>query len=152
MAAIYETLVYSDEVDRIDLAAYLGRFVDALCQGYVIERDFIHIETSIESRDLDAARAVSLGLVLNELVTNALKYAYQPGSRGEIRIEIAGRGEELELRVSDQGQGLPPGLDPAASTGMGFTLIRLLVQQLGGRLQIESGRGLGTCARVLMPK
>jgi two-component sensor histidine kinase len=148
MAAIYETLAYSDRVDRLDLAKYLGRFIDSLYKGYVVDRDNISIETRLEEHELDPKRAITLGLILNELVTNALKYAYVAGTRGEILIETLTLEDGMELRVSDRGRGLPADLDPASAESLGFTLIRLLVQQLEGKLSIESLPELGTTVRV----
>ncbi|HET7839096.1 MAG TPA: histidine kinase dimerization/phosphoacceptor domain -containing protein [Rectinemataceae bacterium] len=150
MAAVYETLTYSDSVESVDLEAYFRRFIASLCEGYVIDRDMIAIRTRLEAGELDPKRAVTIGLILNELLTNSLKHAYKPGSRGEILVEVLRRGEELELRVSDQGRGLPPGLDPSLSEGMGFTLVRLLTHQLEGRVQFESEAGNGTRVSVLI--
>lgn len=148
MGAIYETLVYSDSLERIELDRFLELFLDSLYESYVIDRELIRFETRLETHEIDLRRAVSLGLVLNELVTNALKYAYPAGARGVIAIELLKAGEEISLRVSDRGRGLPAGLDPAASRSMGFTLVRLLAEQLEGRFEVECAAEGGTLAKL----
>jgi PAS domain S-box-containing protein len=151
MGAIYETLVYSGGADRIELDVYIERFLGTLHETYVIDRDRVSFDARLESWEIDVKRAVSLGLILNELVTNALKYAYPPGVGGRIGIELLCDGPSITLRVGDEGRGLPPGLDAAKATSTGFTLVRLLAGQLGGSLAIESRPGGGTRAALTFP-
>jgi two-component sensor histidine kinase len=151
MEAIYEALVYSDSFDRIELGLFLERFLESLHETYVIDRESIRFETRIETYEIDHRRAVSLGLILNELVTNALKYAYPRGSGGPIEIDLLKTEEGLRLRVADRGPGLPPGMDPSSSASMGFTLVRLLASQLNSRLEVESAGGSGTQATICIP-
>jgi two-component sensor histidine kinase/PAS domain-containing protein len=151
MGAIYETLVYSESLDRIELDRFLELFIDSLYESYVIDRELIRFETRLETHEIDLRRAVSLGLALNELVTNALKYAYPPGAAGVIGIELLKTDSEIGLRVSDKGRGLPGGLDPASSRSMGLTLVRLLASQLKGRFEIESEEGRGMRATLSIP-
>ena len=82
--------------------------------------------------------AVPLGLIANELVTNAFKYAY-PGGVGEVRLSVTRVDPgHLRLQVRDRGAGLPPGFDPAKSKSMGMTVIAGLGRQLGGRPQWQN--------------
>jgi two-component sensor histidine kinase len=95
-----------------------------------------HIDPVIVPTDL----AVPLGLLVNELVTNAFKYAY-PGASGEVRVELtADSPERLRLEVSDQGVGLPADFNPARSKSLGMRLVVSLTRQLGGKLEWQDAR------------
>ncbi|MFH5923461.1 sensor histidine kinase [Roseomonas xinghualingensis] len=126
-------------VGRIDLAEYLR----ALCNNLSERREGVAIETQVEPVELPHARAVPLGLIVNELVTNALKHAFPDGRRGTIRVEFAvPPGGEARLCVRDDGVGMGPPR-PGSS---GMELVRRLVQQIGGRTaQVEQGHGAGLC-------
>jgi two-component sensor histidine kinase len=78
--------------------------------------------------------AAPCGLILNELLTNALKFAFPDEQRGHIWIEVADHGKELLVTVSDDGVGPPPGFSIDQSSGFGMGIIRLLVEQLRGRI------------------
>ena len=114
-----------------------------------------------ESHTLDAERAVHLGLVLNELVTNAVKYAFPDNGAGTVRVRFARDGDGFLLAVSDDGVGLPPDEGPAAAqragkrplgTGLGTRLLQGLAAQLRGTLSRRRGEGgAGTLAELRFP-
>jgi len=90
--------------------------------------------------------AVALGLVVNELVTNAAKYAYPAPAAGVIRIELRNQPGQLVLKVADQGKGLS---ENGAATGIGMRLVRSLVQQCGGELEVGTdGPGASFTVRL----
>jgi two-component sensor histidine kinase len=130
----------------IELADYL----QALCGNLSQRREGVAIETALERAEMPHARAVPLGLVVNELVTNALKHAFPDGRSGTIRVEFRiPPGGEARLCVCDDGVGMGPPR-PGSS---GTELVRRLVQQIGGRLeQLEQPeQPQGTGFRVLFP-
>ena len=90
---------------------------------------------------LDTKRSVPLGLILNELLTNALKYAYPAGEGGEIRVVLRRAGERIALSVSDDGISLPDEYLYPGSPSMGMKLVRMLSEQLDGRLSIDNKGG-----------
>ncbi len=114
-----------------------------------------------ESHTLDAERAVHLGLVLNELVTNALKYAFPDNGAGTVRVRFNREGESFVLSVSDDGVGLPAHETSAAmraagerplGTGLGTRLLQGLAAQLRGALSRRQGEnGVGTLAELRFP-
>ncbi len=116
-----------------------------------------------ESHILDAERAVHLGLVLNELVTNALKYAFPDNGAGTVRVRFACEGESFALSVSDDGVGMSADETPSAAsrtagkqrplgTGLGTRLLQGLAAQLRGTLSRHRGEnGAGTLAELRFP-
>jgi len=123
----------------IDLSDYL----QALCGNLSQRRDGVAVEASLERAEMPHSRAVPLGLVVNELVTNALKHAFPQGRTGAIRVEfhVSPPGEG-RLCVRDDGIGMGPPR-PGSS---GMELVRRLVQQVGGKLeQTDQAQGTGFC-------
>ena len=101
---------------------------------------------------LSIDQAIPLGLVLNELVTNSLKYAFPEGRAGRIDIAIAAEpGQTARVMVSDDGVGLPDDADvEGRGGGLGFRIVRMLVEQLQGTLTLENRGGLRATVRVPM--
>ena len=101
----------------------------------------IEVTTDVEDLRLDVDRALACGLVVSELVTNALKHAFAGRSHGRIRVTMTGVGDEIVLRVADDGIGLPAGFESRSTTTLGFELIGAFVQRLNAQLSIERGEG-----------
>ena len=104
------------------------------------------ITLSIRKKDdvlLDIDQALPCGLVLNELIANAVKHAFPGGRKGEITVEIdRSQDDDIEIVMADNGAGLPAAVDPLRSRTVGLHLIRGLVKhQLHGRLEVRSGPG-----------
>jgi two-component sensor histidine kinase len=86
--------------------------------------------------------AVPCGLILNELISNALKHAFSDGQAGEIRVELHASGDhQVTLSVADTGIGLPKDLDLNTTTSLGLQLVHTLVDQLDGRIELNGSRG-----------
>jgi len=86
-------------------------------------------------------RAVPLGLIVNELITDSLKHAFPEGRDGTIVLALGRAGDSVVLSVSDDGIGLPPGFEPGSATGFGLNLVGILSSQLKAELEIGSGTG-----------
>lgn len=98
---------------------------------------------------INAERAVTIGLIVGELVTNSLKYAHPSGTLGAISVGCIDRGDGIEIDVTDDGVGLPDDFDPRMNGGLGLRLAHSLTDQLSGRLSFEdSGVGLTVLLRV----
>ncbi|HOX48973.1 MAG TPA: transporter substrate-binding domain-containing protein [Spirochaetales bacterium] len=147
MAAVHELLYRSPDLASIEASDYLRSVSEELALGY----DFGNIDFQGDATQLGIDEAVPLGLVANELILNAIKYAYGPGRRGPVEASLRKEGAELVLRVRDEGRGLPPGLDPAASDSMGFTIVRSLAAQLGGSLAFGGPPGFQAELRFVPP-
>ncbi|TAL33148.1 MAG: PAS domain S-box protein [Spirochaetes bacterium] len=141
IAAVYEQLQTENDLDRIDLGRYVGRLVSLLRQSYAPAGGRVLIADTLEAIQCEQRCAVPVGLILNELVTNALKYAYPPGAAGEIRVDLRNRGGKAELLVSDDGPGIDEKFRHAHKGGMGLRLVDMLCRQIGGVHAIEEGPG-----------
>ena len=147
MALIHESLYQSENLSEIDFPAYIDQLAAHLFRSYGADPAHVKISPSIDNVRLPIDSAVPCGLVVNELVSNSLKYAFPEGRSGQIRIELkGGDSRHIRLEVSDDGVGLPEGLDIYSTKSLGFRLVRTLADQLGASMEIESKRG----ARIVL--
>src|SRR3954453_4320425 len=128
----YERLSYDADVEDIDLGPYLQDVcADAIIAASHCKLDF----GAVQGIQLDADRAISLALIINELVTNAAKYAFSNRSDGHIWVRLVRQDENTALiSVRDDGVGLPAGFDPSKSRGLGMRIIAALSKQLGAAI------------------
>ena len=128
----YERLSYDADVRDIDLGPYLQDVcADAISVASHCKLDF----HAVQGIQLDADRAISLALILNELVTNAAKYAFSDRSNGHIWVRLARQDENTALiSVRDDGVGLPAGFDLSKSRGLGMRIVAALSKQLGAAI------------------
>ncbi|MFC5407695.1 histidine kinase dimerization/phosphoacceptor domain -containing protein [Larkinella bovis] len=142
MALIHQKLYQADQVARIDMSAYIQDVIAYLHDSYNPQQT-ITFELDVDRIELDVSQAVPLGLIINEAITNALKYAFPQGRAGRLSLALHQRADRAyELRISDDGVGLPADFDPKQSRSLGMTLMHGFSQQLGGELNLSSGAGL----------
>lgn len=156
MALVHEHLYRSESQRSIDAKTFLTSLVADLNDVYGVQ-DRVTIDATVKSVSFGLQRAVPLGLIMNEILANALKYAFPEGMRGAISVEVAPREPEgLTICVCDDGVGLPPDFAPARSDSLGMVLIHGLVQQLGGTVTISPARPdsdrPGVCIEIVLPQ
>lgn len=141
IALIHQKLKHAPDPTRLDLATYIETLAERLVRSYASTPTLVDLQIRVAPLRLGPDEAVPLGLVLNELVSNALQHAFPPGEGGSLEIDLEGLpdGQAL-LRVADSGTGLPDGVD-LDHGGLGFQLVRALADQLGGTLDLERRRG-----------
>ncbi len=139
IAMIYDELSDSKNIGRIDLSTYLQNLVAMLKKTYAAGEHAIEVTASMEAVECDPKRAVSVGLILNELFTNALKYASREG--GVIAVSLTSSGGRSELTVSDNGPGLSAGFDVKKLNSLGLRISSLLAEEIEGRLSFETDGG-----------
>jgi len=137
MALIHESLYRFGELGGIEIKPYLERLVQELARFMAGKRKGVKIVPDIQNALLDIDQAVPCGLILNELLSNCFKHAFIDDGPGRISVEFRQQGDEYGLTVSDDGRGLPQDFDDSAKNSLGFRLVGSLVNQLGGRLDIE---------------
>jgi PAS domain S-box-containing protein len=141
MSAIYERLCLAGSVQSIDFGTYVERLAKSILGTYHHPTTRIDLEVRTQHIEIDTKRAISLGLIVNELLTNAVKHAFPDGSSGTIAISLRRIGNGAGLTVSDDGVGLRSKRDIEESASMGMMLIRELIKQIGGVLEIDDGEG-----------
>mgnify|MGYP001824303067 CR=1 FL=1 len=148
MALIHEILYQSGHLARIDLGEYVSKLATSLVRMYGTEPERVDLSVGAENVTLGIDETVPCGLVINELLSNSLKYAFRDGRTGKIRIEAAPmNNEKIKLIVRDDGVGIPAELDIRNTDTMGMRLVIGLVEsQLGGDVTLD--RSEGTCFTV----
>ncbi len=142
MVLIHEQLYRSLNLESIHMQAYLELLVANLAQSHVDRPGRINVCVSVDDICLSLDQALTCGLIVNELVTNAFKHAFPADASGEIRV-VCQRTHEgaIELKVSDNGRGFVGTPARDIGTALGFSLVEALVKQLRGSLKIDGSRG-----------
>jgi PAS domain S-box-containing protein len=142
MALIHERLYQSPNLATVDMGKYTRNLVSDLQHSYGIEHGSVRLTLNVESISLGITEAIPCGLIINELVSNALKHAFPKGKEGEITIEVQrGNTNQITLTVSDNGIGFPEHVDFRKSPSLGMTLVTSLVEQLGGAIELDTRGG-----------
>jgi two-component sensor histidine kinase len=147
MALVHEILYQTDELEYIDLGRYAMQLIDDVRSGSTLGFA-LAVEKDIRV-DLDFA--VPFGLLLNELVNNAVEHAFPEGRAGRVEIRVKSEsGGAIALSVSDDGVGLPEGLRFEGARTLGFNLVNALIIQLHGKMDLD--RRSGTSWTILFPR
>ena len=161
MALIHEELYEGDKIDTFDFAAYLRKLTSELFSSYNVGNDNISLNLDLEQVYLGMDTAIPLGIIVNELVSNALKHAFPAGSKGEIQIrlrkaetpaanhDISDSGPcsmekdsfDYILRVADNGKGMPEEIYFENADSLGLKLVNILVEQIDGYIELKRDHG-----------
>ena len=161
MTLIHEELYEGDKIDTFDFAAYLRKLTSELFSSYNVGNDNISLNLDLEQVYLCMDPAIPLGIIVNELVSNALKHAFPAGSKGEIQIrlrkaetpaanhDISDSGPcsmekdsfDYILRVADNGKGMPEEIDFENADSLGLKLVNILVEQIDGYIELKRDHG-----------
>lgn len=138
MALIHQKLYSEDQLSKINMKSYLSELAGFLHNTYKSGKE---VNQTIDAQELlvDVDLALPLGLIVNELMSNAFKYAFDDGEKGQVILSLIKENQEYILKVSDTGKGLPEGFDNKKS--MGMNLVKILVEQLNGVLSYSSHHG-----------
>jgi PAS domain S-box-containing protein len=138
MALIHQTLYESKDFARVDFGNFLDALVPTLVSSYGVSAERCALAIDAQEVLLPINAAIPSGLIVNELIANALKHAFPDSRVGNISINLTqDPGERVLLTVTDDGVGIPEDLDIANATTLGLQLVTLLVDQLGGELDIH---------------
>ncbi len=140
MGLLYDKLYRSTDFSELSVKDYLGTLVDDVI-GNFPDRGPVQVHKDIHDFMLDAKRLQSIGIIINELLTNIMKYAFQGKDGGAVSVQVLKDGNHVSVIIADDGIGLPESVSLVNSTGFGLQLIAGLVQQLNGTMHIERLRG-----------
>ena len=158
VAAVQSHLHATDGVEQIDVGSYLTKLCDSLGASMIDEHKPIALKVQADGGPIGSAQAVSLGLIVTELVINAIKYAFPTEKPGDhVLVTYESDGDAWKLMVADNGVGKSP-IPGATPSGLGSVIVQALVKQLGARMEIvNSDQGMrisivGTTATSRLPQ
>ena len=147
MSLIHQNLYQEENLMGVDVKDYISKLADNLFQSYNIRPDKIKLVKEIEATNLDVDVVVPIGLILNELLTNCLKYAFpkdaehKTGEEGAIKVILKEENDVLQLSVYDNGVGLPADFNPETKKSFGHKMILTFLQKLKGEMKMYSEDG-----------
>ena len=138
MSYIHESLYQTDDFSTIELTEYIETLTRNLLQSYAPKNCDIHMETEFDEIHVDLDQAIPCGLIMNELVSNAFKYAFKGKNNGTLKIKVKKDGDEVSLSVEDDGIGMDSDFRPEDSDSLGIYLVYALVEQLDAKIDFQS--------------
>ena len=136
MGTVYRHLYQAHTLEYVEFSEFLNTICNTSETAYV-GGSRLSIEVEAEPVQLSSAHAIALGMLTHELITNALKHAYSDGVRGRIKVILKHMDNDIELRFSDNGRGLPDNFQMETTSSLGMKIIASTVRQLGGTLEIN---------------
>ncbi|MDI6643814.1 MAG: histidine kinase dimerization/phosphoacceptor domain -containing protein [Methanobacteriaceae archaeon] len=145
----HEKLRYANDPSQINFAEYVRGLVRRLFDSYKDIINAIDLKLNISPVYLDMETLIPCGLIINELVTNSIKYAFSKG-KGQIKVIFDSKADNFSLTVKDNGSGIPNDIDFTQTDTLGLQLVNNLTNQLNGKIKLE--KGPGTTFHITFPK
>lgn len=143
ISLVQDKLYRSEDLSRIDFAEYVRDLIIHLFHVYQIEPDRIRCVFDLSPVFFDVQLSIPLGIIINEIILNALRYAFPGKRKGEIQVKLAKKEDEsFVLEIRDDGVGIPGQVDLARASTLGFQLIGMLIEQIDGRIKVETQGGV----------
>ncbi|MEO0403441.1 MAG: PAS domain S-box protein, partial [Bacteroidota bacterium] len=140
MSYIHETLYQTADFSSIEFTDYIETLARNLIQSYAPKDCDVELVSEFDQIFLDLDQAIPCGLIMNELVSNALKYAFQGRDVGSLAIRVKQHEQQISLEVTDDGIGMPKGYKPEESDSLGIYLVYALVEQLDAEITMKSNK------------
>jgi two-component sensor histidine kinase len=150
IAELYDLISQSGRGRTVPVDAYLREITQTLSASLLGSTSGIEIEVEAEALDIDSDRALPFGLLVNELVTNAIKHAFPDGT-GRVVLSVQQIGGQIELTVADNGVGVKNEEPAQTSRKRGADYVDVFVRQLGGTIAMSGSKGTGTVVRIRLP-
>ncbi len=141
LALVYEKLYYSKDFSSINFSEYVQQLIKNIVYVYSVNPLKISIKLNIETLFLELDQAVPCGLIINELVSNSIKFAFPEDRSGEITVDLSQKGNNLELKVTDNGIGIPINIDYKSTETLGLQLVMTLTAQMDGLINYDGSNG-----------
>ncbi len=140
MRVLYDKLLQASDYKEASAEDYLTDLIDTIIALFP-HRATIHIEKDIEKTALSPKTLFPLGIIINELLTNIMKYAFKEDQGGKVNVILKKKGRRFQLVIQDNGRGFPEGFNIEHTNGFGLTLVKMLSRQLQGSFKIEKEEG-----------
>jgi two-component sensor histidine kinase len=141
MALIHKRLYQAEDLKNIDFGEYLHILITDLFKTYEVDPGRVKLDMSLENVMLDINTTIPLGLIVNELVSDCMKYAFPNGREGIIKIKLESKDLHYKLSVCDNGVGLPKDLDFKDTDSLGMQLVNTLTSQIDGNIDLTVHNG-----------
>ena len=141
MALVHERLYESPDLARVDFAEYVRTLASHLIRSYGVNTRAIQLLVNVDDVSLGVDTAIPCGLIINELVSNALKHAFPESREGTLSIELGGGNGLFTLTIRDDGVGFPKDVDFRDTGSLGLRLVNMLVDQLEGNIELDRNKG-----------
>lgn len=143
MALIHEKLYRSEDLSQIDFSEYINQIIDNIYMSYGMGLHKVTLKKDIENVFIGIDTAITCGLIVNELVTNSFKHAFPQSVDGVIKVAFRRNDKDVfELSISDNGNGIPKGLDYRNPDSLGLQLVNTLTRQLNGKIEQLGKKGI----------
>lgn len=150
MALIHQNLYQDENLSGVNAAEYIAKLTENLFSSYRVDHDNIKFQHQVAPVSLDVDTIIPIGLILNELISNALKYAFPDGRKGILEVQLEQLDEGIKLSVKDNGVGVGKGtLDKKQSTSMGYRIVNAFVKKLKAVMTVDHQEG--TKIDILIP-
>ncbi|MDP3565395.1 MAG: sensor histidine kinase, partial [Methanoregula sp.] len=141
MALVHEKLYRAEDISHISLQEYIRFLGTGLFQFYDAKMRGIQFTLDVHDIDVDIDSAIPLGLIINELISNSLKYAFPEGRKGEVSVSVKKEEHTLNVLYRDTGIGIPAELDWRNTPSLGLRLVNTLVDQMDGTVELDRSNG-----------
>ena len=141
MSFIHESLYQTNDFSKINFSEYINGLSKNLVHSYGIYDGLIELNFNTEEVTLNLDLSIPCGLIVNELLSNSLKYAFPDGKIGKINIELFIKDEKVCLIIKDNGVGLPKEVNYRDTETLGLQLVSSLVEQINGTIELKKDKG-----------
>ena len=152
IALIHQKLYQTHDVATIHMKPFLEELIQSISNSFSAQEKHVTLTNKIDDVVLETDMAIPIALILNELISNAFKYAFNFKEGGIIDINFTNEGENIHIIVKDDGSGLPQNFDTATSGGIGFKLLNSFIEKLDGNLSIDRHNGTSILMKFPLKK
>ena len=152
MAFVHESLYQTKDFSNINFSSYVENICSNLVHSYsnpdnppVLNMDLANIQLNLDT-------AIPCGLIINELISNALKYAFKDNDDGRLDVQVKSVGDALQIIIADNGKGLPENIDFRNTESLGLQLVVTLVEQINGQIALETKKGTKFTIEFVPPR
>lgn len=141
MGLLYEKLLLRDNFTNVALHSYIKDLISAI-KNIFPNNPNISIINEMEKIDIDSKRAITIGIIINEFITNSMKYAFTEQGNGKINVKLSKDQDNIFLAINDNGPGLSKKLNTDKPTGLGLMLIKMMSEQLNADMELDNNNGM----------
>ena len=138
MSKVHEMMYRTSDLEHLDMSEYIHEMITTLRDLYPLKEKGISFKENCKDVFLNLNQAIPVGIIVNELISNAMKHAFPDGKKGVIEVNLTKRDNEIIMRVSNNGEPLPPDFNLNIPTSLGLEIVNLLSEQLSGKITAKS--------------